>query len=111
MMLNFKFLSSTLSDSTKSRQERRYEDRHPDRATPPLVKYYTLSIDLDKTQPTPGDGTMRGGWEVAWHMVRGHLRRYKTGKVVPVRPHSKGNPLKAVIHKRDYELKTKGNTA
>jgi hypothetical protein len=107
MMLNCRLLQSTLSpEILKSRQQRRYEQRHPDRATPPLARYYILSIDLDRTH---GDGSSRkGGWEVAWHKVRGFLRHLKSGKVVPVRPHTRGNPLKGVVLK-DYEVK--GNVA
>jgi hypothetical protein len=107
MMLNCKLLKSTLSvEPTKSRQQRRYEERHPDRARPSLVRYYVLSIDPERTQ---ADGSSRtGGWEMAWHKVRGFLRHLKSGKVVPVRPHTRGNPLKGVILK-DY--KVKGNVA
>jgi hypothetical protein len=103
MMLSCKVVKSTLSpEIVKSRQQRRYEERNPSRATLPLVRYYTLSIDPERTQ---GDGSSwKGGWEMAWHKVRGFLRHLKSGKVVPVRPHSRGNPLKGVILK-DYELK------
>jgi hypothetical protein len=107
MMLNCKLLKSTLSpEIVKSRQQRRYEQRHPSRATPPLARYYILSIDSDRTH---GDGSSRnGGWDVAWHKVRGFLRHLKSGKVVPVRPHTRGNPLKGVVLK-DYEVR--GNVA
>jgi hypothetical protein len=103
MMLNCRLLKSTQSlEVVKSRQQRRYEDRHPERAAPPLARYYILSLDPERTQ---GDGSSRkGGWEVAWHKVRGFLRHLKSGKVVPVRPHARGNPLKGVIFK-DYEVK------
>jgi len=103
MMLNCKLLKSTLSPEVlKSRQQRRFEERIPSRATPPLVRYYTLSIDLERTQGT-GIHSGKGGWEVAWHKVRAHQRNLKSGKVVPVRPHSRGNPWKGVIVK-DYEI-------
>jgi hypothetical protein len=109
MMLNCGVLKSTVKEAPlKSRQQRRYEERHPQRATPPPVKYYTLEIDLDKTQRGSASPSKKGGWEQAWHKVRGHLRHYKSGKVVPVRPFSKGNPFKGVILK-DYKLK--GGTA
>ena len=104
MMLNCRMLKSTVTEPPpKSRQQRRYEEQHPQRATPPPVRLYTLEIDLDKTGTgAPGAGK-KGGWEQAWHKVRGHLRHYKSGKVVPVRPFAKGNPLKGVVLK-DYKL-------
>jgi hypothetical protein len=101
MMLHHKLVKSTLSaEIVKSRQQRRLEERNPHRATPPLVRYHILSINPETTH---GDSHNKGRWEVAWHMVRGHLRHLKSGKVVPVRAHSKGNPLKGVIVK-DYAL-------
>ena len=109
MMLNCGMLKSTLTEPPpKSRQQRRYEERHQQRTTPPLFRYYTLEIDLDKTQRGSASPSKKGAWEQAWHQVRGHLRHYKSGKVVPVRPFSKGNPFKGVILK-DYKLK--GGTA
>ena len=104
MMLNCGMLKRTFVEPPpKSRQQRRYEERHPNRATPPLVRYYVLDIDLDKTGTgAPGAGR-KGGWEQAWHHVRGFLRRCKSGKVVPVRPHTRGNPIKGIILK-DYKL-------
>ena len=109
MMLNCGMLKSTLAGPPpKSRQQRRYEERHPNRTTPPLVRYHVLEIDLDKTQRGSASPSKKGAWEQAWHQVRGHLRHYKSGKVVPVRPFSKGNPFKGVILK-DYKLK--GGTA
>jgi hypothetical protein len=105
MMLNCRMVKRTPTEpEPKSRQQRRYDERHPNRATPPPVSYYTLEIDLDKTGTgAPGAGK-KGGWEQAWHQVRGHLRHYKSGKVVPVRPFSKGNPFKGFILK-GYKLK------
>lgn len=104
MMLNYGMLKSTLTEPPpKTRQQRRYEERHPSRATPPMVRYYTLEIDLDKTQRGSGSRSKKGGWEQAWHLVRAHQRHLKSGKVVPVRPHSRGNPLKGIILK-DYKL-------
>lgn len=112
MMLNCKMLKSTLVEPPpKSRQQRRFEEGHPNRATPPLVRHYTLKIDLDKTGTGTSGAGKKGGWEQAWHQVRGFLRRTKSGKVVVVRPHARGNPLKGVIFK-DYKLKGKeGNAA
>ena len=101
MMLNCRILKTTLVEPPpKSRQQRRYEERHPNHATPPLVRYYVLDIDLDKTGAGVGAGK-KGAWEQAWHKVRGHRRHLKSGKVVPVRPHAKGNPFKGIILK-DY---------
>lgn len=109
MMLNCGMLRKTSTEPPpKSRQQRRYEERHPQRATPSPVRFYTLEIDLDKTGTGASGAGKKGGWEQAWHKVRGHLRHYKSGKVVPVRPFSKGNPLKGVVLK-DYKLK--GGTA
>jgi hypothetical protein len=109
MMLNCRMVKRTLTEpEPKSRQQRRYEEQHPNRATPPPVGYYTLEIDLDQPHSTSSSPSKKGGWEQAWHKVRGHLRHYKSGKVVPVRPFSKGNPFKGVVFK-DYKLK--GGTA
>ena len=109
MMLNCGMLKSTLTEPPpKTRQQRRYEERHPQRATPPPVRFYTLEIDLDKTGTGASGAGKKSAWEQAWHKVRGHLRHYKSGKVVPVRPYSKGNQFKGVVFK-DYKLK--GGTA
>jgi hypothetical protein len=103
MMLHAKLVKSTLSpELVKTRQQRRYHERHPDRVQPPLVRYYTLSLDTSRTQIAGGTG--KGGWEQAWHRVRGFLRHYKSGKIVAVRSHSRGNPLKGVINK-DYDVR------
>ena len=109
MMLNCSMVKRTLTEPPpKTRQQRRYEERHPQRATPPPVRFYTLEIDLDKTGTGASGAGKKSAWEQAWHKVRGHLRHYKSGKVVPVRPYSKGNPFKGVVFK-DYKLK--GGTA
>jgi hypothetical protein len=103
MMMNHGFLRNTLSPE-KSRQQRRYEERHPDRAEP-FVRYHILSLNPETTRSTDGDGSNRkGGWEVAWHRVRGHDRYYKSGKVIRIKPHTKGNPLKGIVLK-DYKVK------
>jgi hypothetical protein len=105
MLLNAGYLKKTLSPEVpKSRQQRRYDERHPERATMPLVQYYTLNIDLNKTHPN-GEGTVAAGYTKAWHEVRGHKRNLKSGRSVPVKAHGRGDPFKAVIHKRDYKLK------
>jgi hypothetical protein len=67
------------------------------------MRYHILKIDPSKIS-SGHHGSGRGGWEMAWHMVRGHLRRYKSGKVIAVRAHSRGNALKGVVLK-DYKLK------
>jgi hypothetical protein len=104
MMLNTKLLKSELTpEPVLSRQQRRWNARHPERAPKPAVRYHILKIDPSKL-PSDQHDSGRGGWEMAWHMVRGHLRRYKSGKVVAVRPHSRGNALKGMVLK-DYELK------
>jgi hypothetical protein len=104
MMLNCGILKSTAVEPTpKSRQQRRYEERHPDRARPPLVRYYVLDIDSEKTGTAATGASKKGAWEQAWHEVRGHLRHLKSGRVVPVRPHAKGNPLKGILLK-GYKL-------
>ncbi len=109
MMLNCRMVKRTLTEpEPKSRQQRRYEEQHPNRAIPPPVRFYTLEIDLDKTGTGASGAGKKSAWEQAWHTVRGHLRHYKSGKVVPVRPYSKGNPLKGIVLK-DYKLK--GGTA
>jgi|SRR5579871_538660 len=112
MMLNSRMLKSTLVDPPpKSRQQRRYEQRHPEHAAPPPVQYYTLEIDLDKTQRVSDSPSKKGGWEQAWHQVRAHVRHLRSGKVVPVRPHSRGNPLKGVILKDYKATANQGNAA
>jgi len=104
MMLNHGIVQSTLSpEIVKSRQQRRYEERHPERVEEPFVRYYTLSLDTDKMRTEAGTSG-EGGWEQAWHMVRGFLRRLPSGKIVPVKAHARGNPLKGIINK-DYTLK------
>lgn len=108
MLIHGKVVKSTLSpEVVKSRQQRRYEERHPSRATPPLMRYYTLVIDPERKQSDGSSG--KGGSEMPWHRVRGFLRHLKSGKVVPVRPYSRGNPLKGVIVK-DYKVKGVSNT-
>jgi hypothetical protein len=104
MMLGTKVGTAVQSPEVKeTRQQRRYRERHPNRATPPPVRYWTLEVDPNVIAPdTPGTSG-KGGWEVCWHRVRGHLRHLKSGKVVPIRAHSKGNPLKGVIFK-DYAV-------
>jgi hypothetical protein len=103
MLMNRQIVKTTLSpEVVKSRQQRRYEERHPSRATPPLFRFHTLSLDTNRVQHDGNRGT--GGWETAWHVVRGFLRHCKSGKLVTVRPHSRGNPLKGVILK-DYAVK------
>ena len=111
MMLNCGMLKSTLTEpSPQTRQQRRYEERHPQRATPPPVRFYTLEIDLDKTGTGASGSGKEGGWEQAWHLVRGHMRQLKSGKIVAVRPHARGNPLKGVIRK-EYKIKANHGTA
>ena len=69
----------------------------------PGVRFWTLKLNVpDVATDTPGHST-GGGWTVAWHRVRGHLRRLKSGKVVKVRPHTKGDLLKGIVLK-NYEL-------
>jgi hypothetical protein len=101
MLLGTKIAKPELSpEIVKTRQVRRWEAAHPDRVTP-FVRYYTLNVNpFQKTIRAEDAG---GGWEQAWHRVRGHLRHYKSGKVVPVRPYSKGNLLKGLIIK-DYAV-------
>ena len=108
MMLNCRMVKHTLTaPEPKSRQQRRYEEQHPERATASHVSYYILEIDLDKTGTGASGAGKTGGWEQAWHKVRGHLRHYKSGKVVPVRSYSRGNPLKG-LGLKDYKLKGGG---
>ena len=110
VLLSMMFLNTRLAHSTevqsapKTRQQRRYEERHPDRAQQ-QVSYNLLTVDQSVVDRAPGDGTHKGGWTVSWHRVRGHLRHLKSGKVVPVKPHHRGNALKGVVLK-DYEVKT-----
>jgi hypothetical protein len=63
------------------------------------VRYYTLSIDLEETKFDASSPGGFGGWEQAWHRVRGHLRHLKSGQAVAVRSHAKGNSLKGIITK------------
>jgi hypothetical protein len=104
MMLSHRFLRSTPVDPPPiSRQVRRQHERKG--TTPvPMSRYHVLSINPETTQPKDGSGV--GGWHVAWHMVRAHLRHYKNGKVVPVRSHSRGNPTLGIVTK-DYAVKVK----
>jgi hypothetical protein len=105
MMISHRFLKKTEIDPNEplSRQQRRFHERKGTTPTP-LARYHVLSINPETTQPRDGTGG-KGGWNVAWHMVRSHLRHYKSGKVVTVRAHSKGNPMFGVVHK-DYKVKT-----
>jgi hypothetical protein len=106
MLFNNRIVKSTLSPEViKSRQQRRYEQQHPDRATPPIVRYHKLSLNTDDKTIAEAVTSGKGGWIMAWHMVRGHLRRYKSGKVITIRSYSKGNPLKGVVLK-DYAVKS-----
>ena len=105
MLLNNRLVKSTLSpEVVKSRQQLRYEQRHPDRTIPPFVRYHKLSLNTDDKTISDAVDSGKGGWVMAWHIVRGHLRRYKSGKVITIRSYSKGNPLKGVVLK-DYKVK------
>lgn len=102
MMLSHRFLKSTPVDPPSiPRQERQKHERNGTKPVP-FERYHILAINPETTQPKNGTGV--GGWHVAWHMVRAHLRHYKNGKVVPVRAHSRGNPTLGVVHK-DYAVK------
>ncbi len=106
MLISQKAMTTLSPEIGKSRQVRRHEQRHPTaEPTMPFSRYYTL--DLEPFKPLfESAGTGKGGWHQAWHRVRGFLRHIKkSGKVVPVRPHSRGNPLIGVIQK-DYAIRT-----
>lgn len=85
-----------------TRQQRRHAARHN---TTPFVpiRFHKLTINCGHEAGSAGSAHHKGDWEVAWHCVRGHLRRLRSGKVVSVRPHTKGNPLKGITVK-DYRL-------
>ncbi|WP_152048794.1 hypothetical protein [Aureimonas psammosilenae] len=62
------------------------------RRAPPLTDYSIVHLSKVATAArtegatTPGDGARRRG-----HRVRGHLRLLRSGHVVPVRPHERGD--------------------
>jgi len=63
-------------EEKKSRQVRRAEERHPDRAVN-LVRYYTLEIDpMKKVLETEG-GASANGLKKAMHICRGHFATYE----------------------------------
>jgi hypothetical protein len=105
MLISQRATTTYSAEMIKSRQQRRYEERHPQCIQTPVTRYYTL--DLEPFKPlfdTAGGG--KGGWQQAWHRVRAFLRHIKkSGKVVPVKAHTRGNPLKGIIQK-DYAVKT-----
>jgi len=107
MLLGTKVAESQKSPTPViSRQQRRYYERHPDRH--PLVsevRFHTLNVDRLKSHAeSQGDLSKDGGWKVAWHTVRQHLRHLKNGKVVIVKAHCKGDPRKALVLK-NYNIR------
>jgi hypothetical protein len=84
-----------------TRKQRRQARRHETVAQPAL-RFWTLKLNVPEQSDVPSEHG-KGGWIVAWHRVRGHLRHLKSGKVVTVKAHTRGNPLMGVVVK-DYEL-------
>lgn len=72
---------------------------------PPVDRYYTLALNTDRVRIDNGNRQGKGGWTQALHEVRAFFRHMKSGKVVPVRSHLRGDPDKGVIEK-DYKMKS-----
>lgn len=67
-------------------------------------KYYILKLSgrsLDYL-PEP-QGKCRAGAKHRWHMCRGHYRHLKSGKVIFVKGHYRGDKTLGIVHK-DYAL-------
>jgi hypothetical protein len=70
------------------------------RGKKPLFSYYTLHVDLPKTQSNSNDlGGTHSSPRV--HLRRGHPRQYSQGKWTWVQPHVVGSKENGMIHK-DY---------
>jgi hypothetical protein len=103
MLLGTKVASSVQSTTPQPTRRERRKARNAGTKPQPGARFWTLKLNVpDAATDTPGHSA-GGGWTVAWHRVRGHLRRLKSGKVVKVRPHTKGDLLKGIVLK-NYEL-------
>lgn len=72
----------------------------------PFFEYHVLGIGINHLSfRKSGNSTGLGsGRKQRYHSVRGHIRHYKSGKMVWVRPHFSGNPALGIV-KKDYTLK------
>jgi hypothetical protein len=106
MLLGTKTASAVQSTTPPiSKKQRRKTKRDGSRPKSTGVRFWTLKLNVPNTpSDVAGGAAGGGGWTMAWHRVRGHLRRLKSGKVVKVRPHARGDLLKGVVEKT-YELK------
>jgi len=103
MLMGTKVASPVQSSTPQPKRRERRKARRAGTKPQAGVRFWTLKLNVpDVATDTPGHST-GGGWTVAWHRVRGHLRRLKSGKVVKVRPHTKGDLLKGIVLK-NYEL-------
>lgn len=73
------------------------------RGKQPLFSYWTLELDLDRTER----GESLGGTHASprLHLRRGHARQYAPGKWTWIQPFAVGNKKLGMVHK-DYELVT-----
>ncbi len=104
MLMGTKVASAVQPTPKQPTRKNRRKARKARTKPQPGARCWTLRLNVPDVATDTPDHRTGGGWTVAWHRVRGHLRRLKSGKVVQVRPHTKGDVLKGIVLK-NYELK------
>jgi len=93
--VNIKRVEHTPSEKLQKARQKRGKQ--------PLISYWTLEIDRDKSRAVGADV---GGGHASprFHLRRGHIRQYAPGKFCWVQPCAVGSRKNGEIHK-DYVLK------
>lgn len=85
-------------------EAKRKKPKHRNKRKRPMFEHYVIEMEVDAPEPGQSNIT-RAPHRKRQHEVKRHKRTYKSGKVVWVKEHWRGDPNLGVV-KKDYEMTT-----